>query len=596
MSNDLKKIAIKYITGELPFPLKRLNYSDNDICSMFNKLKKYSYDDRLICDEYYCVKNLGFPKIDYLFKGRPMLLLSKKTDYEDFNILSDMFNEINRLKARRYDSKLSPYDYFYKNIEEVIKYSQTYYKKTDPASLRESLYHLSSEATSFRPTNIMFAIQFFKCKNVLDFSAGWGDRLIGAMAAGVKYTGVDPNSNLFPKYKEMIDFFADKPQNYVMINSPIETAKLEKETYDLVFTSPPYFDLEIYSEEKTQSVAGMPSERKWFDNFLKVAIKKVYDALDWNGYLVIIINQKNNKEYYVKWMLDYAASEFCLHYYGVISYANERKIAPQPMWIWRKSKMIPEDLYNPPLIINKYDYASIPFCVVRDDYLIGGTKQRGLVPMMGKILAENNTINDFIYAGPPQGYAQIALAYAAKLHKVNATIFVFKLNKMHNFTRYAKHLGAKIVEIKADLVQLQKAAKQYCNKKKQTRYLLPFGFESKDFRIALEKSLKKVSTFTPKRIWLVAGSATTLNVLYEVFPSSEFVAVQVGKKIWPDMYNKDNTKLIISDEKFINPAKILPPYKSVASYDAKLWKYFTKKIKRNDYIWNIGKDIPNHLF
>lgn len=48
--------------------------------------------------------------------------------------------------------------------------------------------------------------------------------------------------------------------------------------------------------------------------------------------------------------------------------------------------------------------------VVRDDYLIGGTKQRALAQLL-----LHNPCSEFVYAGPVYGFAQIALSYCAKV-------------------------------------------------------------------------------------------------------------------------------------------------------------------------------------
>jgi hypothetical protein len=74
----------------------------------------------------------------------------------------------------------------------------------------------------------------------------------------------------------------------------------------------------------------------------------------------------------------------------------------------------------------------------------------------------------------------------------------------------------------------------------------------------------------------LGGSATILNALYNVFPNIFFNVVQVGKKIWPDQIDPNRTKIHISDERFADIAKIQPPYSTVKTYDAKLWKYVLK--------------------
>lgn len=80
-----------------------------------------------------------------------------------------------------------------------------------PAMVRERAYSSSKEwkeCTQFKPSLVVAVIQYFRATRVLDFSAGWGDRLTGAIAAGVErwvchlfnrmyhaFTHVLPNSN-----------------------------------------------------------------------------------------------------------------------------------------------------------------------------------------------------------------------------------------------------------------------------------------------------------------------------------------------------------------------------------------------------------------
>src|SRR5439155_585810 len=118
-------------------------------------------------------------------------------------------------------------------------------------------------------------------------------------------------------------------------------------------------------------------------------------------------------------------------------------------------------------------------------------------------------------------------------------------------------------------------------------------------RMMAEQIAKRLPTYPhdlndpknhPKRMWVVAGSATLLNALYIVFPNTFFNAVQVGRTIWEDLIEPNRTKIYVSDEKFYNKASLLPPYPSVATYDAKLWKFVLQDGEDGDYVWNVGKD------
>ena len=49
----------------------------------------------------------------------------------------------------------------------------------------------------------------YKSGNVLDFSAGWGDRLAGFYCGETtkSYVGIDPNTNNHPNYKRQVEFY-----------------------------------------------------------------------------------------------------------------------------------------------------------------------------------------------------------------------------------------------------------------------------------------------------------------------------------------------------------------------------------------------------
>ena len=248
--------------------------------------------------------------------------------------------------------------------------------------------------------------------------------------------------------------------------------------------------------------------------------------------------------------------------------------------------------------------------VIRDDYLTGGTKQRALALYLNKF----PNIEEFIYVSPPNGYAQIALAYVSKILGKKGTVFVSKPNnnKRTELTQTAAKFGAKIMEYKKpntmkDLRQYAQTYAQGINRKTKepTVMILPFGLDDTDYISMLANAIKEqlsieVIENPPKRLWLVAGSGTILRSLHLIFPDTFFNIVQVGKPIWDDIleeitYNdgKPSYKLYIAPEKFWEPAQEEPPYPSVSTYDAKLWQFVIRNAEPDDYIWNVGKDIEN---
>ena len=566
----------------MEYPYTDQFYTIEQIKEMYNNIKNYDYKERLLYDRYYTVKNIPFNKYKYLYIGRPLLLLSRKDDFNKYNIIVDYFQNKERVKCKIYGKDYSPYDLFIKQPNKIKKEALEEFGKITPFTIKEAIYKLKYECTSFRQLNLVSFIQMFQPKSVLDFSAGWGERLLSCIAMDIEYTGIDPNTNLFKGYNEIIDMFAKDKTKYTIINNTIQDTTLEK-TYDMIFTSPPYFDLEIYSSNKKQSVSQYSTEEQWTNQFLKVALQKSYNHLNMGGYMCININQKK-KEKYIEEMLNFVYTLPNMHYYGVIGYSDESLSNPQPIWIWRKHINVPNELYNPDIIVTKIE----KFYVVRDDYLIGGTKQRGLVPLL-----ENTNKEIFIYGGPVYGYAQIALAYSAYLTHKKAVVFVEKRNKLFPLTEYAKSFGAYIHEVPqpAYLNKILMYSEEFY-KKGNDRFLLKIGADNVNFiNYTIENIKKSWKDKQPERMWLVAGSAILLNILYSVFPKTYFNVIQVGRTVWDDLMNKKRTTLYVSDEKFENIAKEQPPYPTVSTYDAKLWAFVKKYGKEGDYIWNVGKSL-----
>lgn len=381
--NKIGEICQEKIHGEIrheimQFPFKKLLYSIDEVVEKFNNLRNYNYVDRLYYEPYQLRRINLNPTFGDSHKY--IRIKSLESDYEDFNILSDLFQEDQRLKCLVYTEKITPYDYYFENYDKVKQLAKT---KPDSSrnltnsqqqiyKMREALFDLTRECSSFRPNIICTFIQMFGSKSVLDFSAGWGDRLIGALCMNVKYVGIDPNSGNHPNYNDMIKFYNENVKkinldDYIMIDSTIEDAVIPNRKYDLIFTSPPYFDLELYDlnlvdstgiyETNPKQSSKYNNEYLWFNNFLKVALKKVYSKLSVNGYMVININQKDKKESYVSKMIEFMENELPNgKYMGVISYTNERHTEnPQPSFIYKKlaSKSDNEVSGNVEIIIGK---------------------------------------------------------------------------------------------------------------------------------------------------------------------------------------------------------------------------------------------------
>lgn len=106
--------------------------------------------------------------------------------------------------------------------------------------------------TFFKMCNAMYLYQKYKPTRILDMTAGWGGRMLGALALNIPYLGFDTNLNLKKGYDDLITAWAGTSYSEIKFISCLD-ANLEEVDYDFMMTSPPYEDLEIYENMETYS-------------------------------------------------------------------------------------------------------------------------------------------------------------------------------------------------------------------------------------------------------------------------------------------------------------------------------------------------------
>ncbi len=73
----------------------------------------------------------------------------------------------------------------------------------------------------------------------------------------------------------------DLRANFNVTYTGFEEAQLIDNDYDLVFTSPPFFDFEIYTDLPSQSVDRYRDVAQWSVHFLHASLKRHGDLYAW---------------------------------------------------------------------------------------------------------------------------------------------------------------------------------------------------------------------------------------------------------------------------------------------------------------------------
>jgi hypothetical protein len=212
--------------------------------------------------------------------------------------------------------------------------------------------------------------------------------------------------------------------------------------------------------------------------------------------------------------------------------------------------------------------------VVRDDLIPGGTKSRFLIEYFNR-----SSAGEFVYATPPEGGAQVALAICAYQAGKQVTLFVPARRVRTSYTMRAADFGARIIEIRPGYLNVvQSKAREYAEKR--GAFLMPFGL---DLDIAVESIAAAADSLRilPDQVWCACGSGVLARSLALAWPGVDIRAVQVGKANPIATYS--------AAEPFQKPATVSVPFPSHPYYDAKAWGVcLMHRIKGNVLFWNVA--------
>lgn len=189
-------------------------------------------------------------------------------------------------------------------IRLCYKYRNEGDKTVIPQNLRRALELVNGGTIqNFKPMNAR-AVWEYICPNlfgrVLDFSSGYGGRMLGAMTSNMRYhyTGIDPNTDTFRGLDALGSLINEVVgTSYEMYNTVSEEFDPEAGAYDAAFSSPPYFNLEIYTDEPTQCMNRYTNMDVWFEHYVEPTLRMLHKGLDQDGiYAVNIADYKIAKE------------------------------------------------------------------------------------------------------------------------------------------------------------------------------------------------------------------------------------------------------------------------------------------------------------
>ncbi len=243
--------------------------------------------------------------------------------------------------------------------------------------------------------------------------------------------------------------------------------------------------------------------------------------------------------------------------------------------------------------------------VLRDDYLSGGTKQRALRPFL--LECQANGYEEFGYASPFSGFAQLALSYACAELGLRCRLFAeadpnisYDKLREHSVTGEARKAGAQIT-LTSSLDEAEILGSVWVSEE-EGRYKLPLGLDCAEYRRHLKEAVTEVwntivdqQDKVPSRLWVSLGSGTLSSTLREVIPASTelcCINVHVLENSDPRIQRIEklsNTKVYSAVEAFAEKCRFAPPIPSNLHYDAKVWQFLIQNAQPGDVWWNVAK-------
>jgi len=213
---------------------------------------------------------LGCNLIDYYFFEQRIETIGNK-GINFFNFVDDIEN----YKKKKY-------------IQTLLTYCEKHNRYKD--SIIKKYYYCYGlcfgRINAFKITNALQIYNKYPTTNtIMDPFCGFGGRLVAAMMKNINYIGIDLNKDLEEGYQRLLHDFREKSTSKIqLLFKDSNIIDYSNYKYDMVFTSPPYENIEIYKHMEKKSI------EEW-NKFYKEIFQKLWDSLEPCGAYIININE-----------------------------------------------------------------------------------------------------------------------------------------------------------------------------------------------------------------------------------------------------------------------------------------------------------------
>jgi len=197
-------------------------------------------------------------------------------------------NNLSLLNSFTYDNLKKVTEFKLKLIHSNID-SMNFSYQTMVDALRDA--RICAQISIFKPIIAKYmCLKYSEPGDVVgDYSCGFGARMLGATSCGRKYVGTDPLT--VPELQKMANDLELK--DVKLINYGSEYYKGEENSIDLYWSSPPYYDLERYSNLQNQAYSK--GENHFYNIYWRNTLENIKYMLKPNKWFGVNVSDKHYK-------------------------------------------------------------------------------------------------------------------------------------------------------------------------------------------------------------------------------------------------------------------------------------------------------------
>lgn len=318
---------------------KSLSESSSGYEDVIDKLKSYTKEKYINSTEE--IQQQMIEDVFQIYRGKNIFPI---TYYNDTGIINEIQKCLNKdikwdgdVLNLKFNQGSSLCKYLFPNLMKVdvknTKNNSMYERFYNDHKLKRAIKFCFEFDTAVTPTKIQAGLRMigggvasnYKAMNakalyerycppdgiIYDYACGFGGRMLGALTSknNYRYFGVEPCIETYG-YLHRLGLYIERAtgrQKIFKVYCMGSEDCMVKENYiDFAFSSPPYFNLEKYSDEPTQCYNKFPELELWFDGYVRPTIENIYKMLKPDRYYAVNIadfNLGSKKVKYVdKWI------------------------------------------------------------------------------------------------------------------------------------------------------------------------------------------------------------------------------------------------------------------------------------------------------